>query len=100
MTMKGSTDKDEPDETWQEFYEENRIIPPQRIRRNSSKNLNSFPFCLTLKSIDGISVPSSAVSNALCVFVSSFTCNANYFAKKLIWLEGPLTFHLDKPVVD
>ena len=86
MTMKGSTDKDEPDETWQEFYEENRIIPPHRIRRNSNKKLNSFPFCLTLKSIDGISVPSNAVSNTCFVLVSSFNCCANYFAKKIIWL--------------
>ena len=69
MTMKGSEDKGDQEETWQEFYEENRIIPPHRVRLISSKTQNSFPFCLTLKSIDGIAVPSGVVSNLLCVFV-------------------------------
>ena len=62
MTMNENEDKDEPEETWEEFYEENRIIPPHGVRLKSNKNQNSFPFCLTLKSIEGVIVPSTVVS--------------------------------------
>ena len=62
MTMKGNEDKDDQEETWQEFHEENRIIPPHPSRLKAKRHDGSFPFCLTLKSIEGVVVPPSVVS--------------------------------------
>ena len=63
MTMKNNEANDDQEESWQEFYEENRIIPPHKERLKSNKSQSSFPFCLTLKSVDGIAVPSGVVSS-------------------------------------
>ena len=57
MTM----ENEEQEETWQEFYEENRIIPPHPSRVKENDSQRSFPFCLTLKSVEGVMVPSGLV---------------------------------------
>ena len=62
MTMKGTEDQDDQEETWEEFYEENRVIPPHQSRLHTMKSQNSFPFCLTLKSLEGINIPPGFVS--------------------------------------
>ena len=59
--MTGESEHDDQEETWQEFFEENRIIPAHPSRSKLISGQNSFPFCLTLKSLEGISVPPEVV---------------------------------------
>eukprot|EP00112_Aurelia_sp_Birch-Aquarium-sp1_P012360 Seg26.6 transcript_id=Seg26.6/GoldUCD/mRNA.D3Y31 product=Nephrocystin-4 protein_id=Seg26.6/GoldUCD/D3Y31 len=88
--MTGESEHDDQEETWQEFFEENRIIPAHPNRSKLSSSQNSFPFRLTLKSLEGIYVPpevsiDTAEFQVLVTFYDA--ANAWYFGST--W-KGPL----------
>eukprot|EP00795_Rhopilema_esculentum_P007191 gene7191-12860_t len=90
MTMKGTEDQDDQEETWEEFYEENRVIPPHPSRLHTTKSQNSFPFCLTLKSLEGINIPPGFSTDTVEFQVSvTFYDAANYWFFGNTW-KGPL----------
>lgn len=110
--MKGNEDKDDQEETWQEFHEENRIIPPHPSRLKAKRHDGSFPFCLTLKSIEGVIVPPSVSveSTEFQILVTFYDAANNWFfgstwkgpllpatdiigGKAKIMLNEPLYFH-------
>ena len=60
---------DDEEESWQEFFENNRLVPVHPNRRKSgSASKPSIPFRLVLKSVVGIPVPRSLVSSLFNVY--------------------------------
>eukprot|EP00794_Sanderia_malayensis_P015093 gene15093-16649_t len=75
---------EDQEETWQEFYEENRIIPPHqsRVIGDESKK-QSFPFCLTLKSLEGVILPEQLSPDS-----AEFQVHATFYDAASHWFFG------------